>query len=246
MDMIQNTVVPTDREDQDATTAQNQVHAEDDPNPAIAKGAYDSEFSTARSFVFDIPTLMGSALGLIILVGWIWVVVSQFNQTSENSTSLLEKIWLLLGAAIACSPLVISKKIESTISRKIFSGYGDFLGAILWFPLAIICHYLFESDIITVAVLFVGYFVDSVWVKPDRLQMNNSTRISMAYARSMSGLLGTILIITIVFKLFSAIKSDHASASRSIKSVLLAGLWAYVGKKYFEFIGVIPKKIDVN
>ena len=116
----------------------------------------------------------------------------------------------LIALAVAISPLFVAYRVEQTVGTKIFTDVSDFSVAVAWFPLTILASQMTDNQTIIVIV--------------------------MAYARGLCGICGTILALTFVAKLMDV--GDPKNKKTLVQEILSVVIWGYIGKKFFDFIGV--------
>lgn len=177
----------------------------------------------------DIHSLIGAGAALLVLLLFYFILIAP--EDSELSTPAA--IIILL---IALSPLVVAYRVEQTAGTKIFSDFQDFSVAVAWFPLTILAMLMTENNTIIVVVMVCGFLVDPVLFGARRAAYPTTTRIMMAYARGLCGIIGTILALTFVAKLMDV--GDPKNKKTLMQEILSGVIWGYIGKTFFDFIGV--------
>lgn len=184
----------------------------------------------ARSHLnLDICTLAGAGAALVVLLLFYALLVAPEAGEVSNTAAIV-------GALIALSPLLVAWWVERTAGTKILSDFRDFSMAVAWFPLTILAVLMTESKGIIVTVMVLGFLVDPVLLGSRRAAYPVATRIMMTYARGLCGIIGTILVLTFIGKLMAI--GDPKNKKTLMQEILSAVLWGYIGKKFFDFIGV--------
>ena len=185
--------------------------------------------ASRRSSATDLYALVGAGVALIVLLLFYFLLVVPEN--SEISTPVA--VVLL---AIAASPLFIAAHIEQTTGSKIFTDIRDFSVAIAWFPLTIMAMMMTEETAIIVAFMVIGFLVDPVLNGKRRSANAPATRAMIAYSRGLCGIIGTILVITFIFKVSDI--GNPKNKKTLGQEILSAVFWGMLGKMFFDFIGV--------
>ena len=185
--------------------------------------------ATRLPFSLDIYALIGAAIALLVLLLFYFLLVAP--EGSEVSTPAA--VFALL---IAVSPLVVAYRVEQTARTKVFSDFRDFSVAVAWFPLTVLVMLMTQQTAIIVTVMVCGFLVDPVVLGSRRTSYPTTTRIMMAYSRGLCGIFGTILALTFVAKLMDI--GNPRNKKTLVQEIFSAVLWGYIGKKFFDFIGV--------
>lgn len=188
------------------------------------------QISSAKlPFKLDIYSLLGSGAALFVILLFYFVFIAP-EQGSGSGLAVI------VGMLIVISPLFVAYRIERTEGVKIFSGFPDFFIAIAWVPLSILTMILTENKAVLLVVALCGLLVDPILLGPGRAAYPGKTRILMAYARCLCGILGTFLALTFIGKVMEI--GDPKNKKTLAQEILGAVVWGYFGKKFFDFIGV--------
>ena len=187
-------------------------------------------------FNLDIYSLIGSGAALLVLLLFYLLMIAPEKETVSTPAAIV-------GILIALSPLVVAYRVEQTAGTKIFSGVPDFFVAIAWFPLIMLVLFMTENKAILLVVLVCGLLIDPIWLGSHRMAYSGKIRIMIAYSRGLCGIIGTILVLTFIGKLMEI--GDPKNKKSLLQEILVAVIWGYVGKKFFDFIGV-TKPLDLG
>lgn len=177
----------------------------------------------------DLYSLAGAGVALLVLFLFYILLVAP----EGDSVSTLASV---IALAIALSPLVVAFRIEQTVGMKIFTDFGDFSLAVAWFPLTMLALLLTENTAVIWSVMICGFLIDPVLLASRRAAYPGKTRAMMAYSRGLCGIIGTVLMLTFVGKLMEI--GDPKNKKSLAQEILGAVIWGYIGKKFFDFIGV--------
>jgi hypothetical protein len=191
---------------------------------------------TGKPPYIDKETLLGttSALAAIIVVNFL------MNATKGSDHSSIIGLLIL---ALALSPLFVAHKVEKETGLKLFTDFKDFYIATAWCPLAILAGLLGRSQALFLFVLFCGFFIDPLVLGENRARLPPHIRFMISYARVLSGIIGTILAVTVVGKLMDI--GNPKSDKTVMQGIMGTVLWGMLGKWFFDYIGV-TKPIDMS
>jgi hypothetical protein len=187
-------------------------------------------------FNLDIYSLIGSGAALLVLLLFYLLMIAPEKETVSTPAAIV-------GLLIALSPLFVAYRVERTTGAKIFCSFSDFAVAIAWVPLIILVLFMTENRVILLVALVCGLLIDPIWLGPHRMAYSEKTRIMMAYSRGLCGIIGTILVLTFIGKLMEI--GDPKNKKTLLQEILGAVIWGYIGKKFFDFIGV-TKPIELG
>ena len=180
-------------------------------------------------FNLDIYTLAGAGAALLVILAF---YLFRDPPEGEKTSTLVS----IIGLLIALSPLLVAYRVERTTGHKIFSGYQDFFVAVTWFPLTVLVMLMTENKAIIAIVMTCGFLVDPVLFGSRRAAYPGKTRLMMAYARGLCGIIGTILALTFIAKLMDI--GNPKNKKSLVQEILSVVMWGYIGKTFFDFIGV--------
>jgi len=178
---------------------------------------------------FDIYPMIGAGIALLVLFLLQWLLERPEGETASAPA-------VIIAGLIALSPLLGAFWVERTAGTKIFSDFRDFSTAVAWFPLTILTMLVTDNNACIMSVAVCGFLVDPLLFGSRRSAYPGTIRIMMAYSRGMCGIIGTILALTFVAKLFDIGKPKNKK--NVWQEVLSVVIWGYIGKKFFDFIGV--------
>jgi len=184
----------------------------------------------------DIYPLIGAGTALLLLL--LFYLLSEVSKDETLSTPSA-----IIALLIALSPLLAAYRVEQTTGAKIFTDFRDFSTAVAWFPLTILASMASENNFFIIAVMICGYLVDPILLAKRRSGFSPKTRIMLAYSRGLCGIIGTILAITFVAKLMDV--GNPKNKKSMVQEILSVVMWGYIGKKFFDFIGV-TKPINLS
>jgi len=185
---------------------------------------------------FDIYPLIGAGAALFLLLSF--YLLSEVSKDETLSTPST-----IIALLIALSPLLAASRVEQTTGVKIFSDFRDFSTAVAWLPLTLLASMATENKAFIMAVMICGYLVDPIVLGKRRAGFPPNTRIMMAYSRGLCGIIGAILVITFVAKLMDV--GNPKNKKSLVQEILSVVLWGYIGKTFFDFIGV-TKPINLS
>lgn len=181
-------------------------------------------------------SLLGAGIAILILALFYLLLVAP--ESEELSTPAAIVVLL-----IAASPLIVTYRILQTTGTRIFSDFSDFSIAVAWFPLTLLAMFVTENSAVIVFVMACGFLVDPVKTGAARRHYPPATNVMFAYARGLCGIIGTILALTFVAKLMDI--GNPKNKKGVVQEILGVVLWGYIGKSFFDFIGV-TKPIDLR
>ena len=177
----------------------------------------------------DPHSLAGAGLALLVLL----LCYVLFVLPEGDSVSMAASVAALLAAV---SPLIVAYQIERTAGIKIFVDFQDFCVAVAWVPLTVIALLVTESKAIVMTVVVCGFILDPLLLGSRRRAYSAGTRIMLGYSRGLCGIIGMFLVLTFVGKLMDVGNPrNRKSLAQEILGVIL---WGYIGKKFFDFVGV--------
>jgi len=180
-------------------------------------------------FNLDIYTLVGTGAALLVILAFYL-----FHDALEGDKK--PTLVSIIGLLIILSPFFVAYRVERTTGHKIFSGYQDFFVAVTWFPLTVLVMLITENKAVIATVLVFGFLVDPLLFGSRRASYPGKTRLMMAYARGLCGIIGTILALTFIGKLMDI--GNPKNKKSLVQEILSAVMWGYIGKTFFDFIGV--------
>jgi hypothetical protein len=178
---------------------------------------------------FDIYPLIGAGAALLLLLCFYLLSGMSKDETPSSTAAIVALL-------IALSPLLAASRVEQTTGVKIFSDFRDFSTAVAWFPLTILASMATENKGFIIAVMICGYLVDPILLGKRRRAFPPKTRIMLAYSRGLCGIIGTALVITFIAKLMDV--GNPKNKKSLVQEILSVVFWGYVGKTFFDFIGV--------